>query len=207
MTTPLGNFIQLRFLLRKGHIKISSIFFQSWVCFLCCGILIHSRETNQHSYICQASTTMAWVCFRRVCLIPGLFAFSAACNEDESCNGCQSPLIQNPSVPWAASLDNTRLYFSGHHFRVMKFLPQNSFVLSPFIKVCWCLSSCLAAVFCFKYAQKLFVLSISLSIIMTSCVVGTVLFGIYRSMIYSAENDDVVSIFNKSCCVPVRLFK
>ena len=73
--------------------------------------------------------------FRRFWFFVLLCALTETCSGDEHCNSCRSPLMQNVRVPWAHFLKKTTQTFYGPRFGSITVLPNNSFVLSPFIYV------------------------------------------------------------------------
>ena len=79
---------------------------------------------------------MAWWRFRRFWFFVLLCGLTETCSGDGHCDSCRSPLMQNVRVPWARFLKNTTQTFYGPVFGSMTVLPNNSFVLSPFIYVC-----------------------------------------------------------------------
>ena len=75
--------------------------------------------------------------FHRMLLLLQLVAYMLAYNDTDHCQVCQTPLIQNPRVPWHRLINNTTYYFSGLKFRSMIWvLPKHSFVSGPYIQVC-----------------------------------------------------------------------
>ena len=86
-------------------------------------------------------TNMVGRCFHRMLLLLQLAACILAYNDTDQCQVCQTPLTQNPRVPWHNLLKNTTYYFSGLKLRGMiQNLPNHSFVSGPYIQVCICKS-------------------------------------------------------------------
>ena len=67
-----------------------------------------------------------------------LVAYILAYDDTDLCQVCQTPVIQNPRVPWKHLLNNSTYYFSGKKFRTMirGRLPNNSFVSGTYVQVC-----------------------------------------------------------------------
>ena len=71
--------------------------------------------------------------FHRMLLLLQLVAYMLAYNDTDHCQVCQTPVIQNPRVPWHRLINNTTYYFSGLKFRSMIWvLPKHSFVSGPY---------------------------------------------------------------------------
>ena len=80
---------------------------------------------------------MAGWYFQRMLLLLESIAYMLAYNDTDQCQVCQTPLIQNPRVPWRHLLKNTTYYFFGLKYRdTMQVLPNNSFVSGTYIQVC-----------------------------------------------------------------------
>ena len=87
-------------------------------------------------WICGSMNMTGWH-FHRMLLLLQLVAYMLAYNDTDHCQVCQTPVIQNPRVPWHQLLNNATYYFSGLKFRGMIWvLPKHSFVSGPYIQVC-----------------------------------------------------------------------
>ena len=120
---------------RRRHCSVLS-----WVCkqISTSDVVFHSTPTGTKPCFTAATvlTNMAWWRFRRFWFFVLLCAFTKTCSGDGHCDSFRSPLMQNVRVPWARFLKNTTQTFYGPLFGSVMVLPNNSFVLSPFIYVC-----------------------------------------------------------------------
>ena len=62
-------------------------------------------------------TTMSGWYFHRMLLLLQLAAYMLAYNDADQCQVCQTPLIQNPGVPWHRVLKNTTYYLDGLKYK------------------------------------------------------------------------------------------
>ena len=98
--------------------------------------ILHSLWDLGHVVEFADRMNMARWYFHRMLLLLQLVAYMLAYNDTDHCQVCQTPLIQNPRVPWHRLINNTTYYFSGLKFRSMIWvLPKHSFVAGPFIQV------------------------------------------------------------------------
>ena len=100
--------------------------------------------------------TMAGWYFRRMLFLLQLAAYMLAYDDTDQideCNVCQTPLMQNPHVPWHHLLKNTTHYFGGLKCRKMiRVLPSNSFVSGNNIQVCVGKSRCMSWIILLGFA-------------------------------------------------------
>ena len=132
------NFIDTQFWWEQNEICIE--FALRWKNLSCNGLLpcpevvYHcvACELQKHSFTSCTWANMALGYSLWVCLLLRSFAYIMACNENEPCDGCESPLMQNTRAPWGDWSNTITPVFSLYRF---KFLPRNSFVLFPHIEV------------------------------------------------------------------------
>ena len=96
----------------------------------------HFAIRRPHFWVWRSSNMAGWY-FLRMLLLLNIVAHMFSYNDTDQCHVCQTPLIQNPRVPWQHLLTNTTYVFSGLRFvKKIRVLPNNSFVAGTYIQVC-----------------------------------------------------------------------
>ena len=78
--------------------------------------------------------TMALCYLWRMIILFQLIPYTVSSSGDA--HFCQTPLVQNPIVPWVPDLDENITIFIGKMYKVKQFIPTNSFVSAPLLQVC-----------------------------------------------------------------------